>query len=189
MADASAQPSIETMNLADMSAVLAIQSRTYPPSLIEDEAVFLNRLALPCSYCLSARIAGEAVGYLLAYGWRDGSPPPIGAIVEGNDPGEVLFIHDLAVSETGRGLGIGKLLVDHALAAAARDKLHEAQLVAVEGAHEYWHRLGFLEPPVSGELKTKLSSYGARARWMTRSIPTEHPVPRGDGEASSSTRS
>lgn len=126
------------MGGADVAEALAIQARIYPPALVESEAVFRDRIALPGGFCLAARIAGRLAGYLLAYRWRAGSPPPIGALAGGApaDGGalrEVLFIHDLAVDPAGRGLRLGTRMVERALAAAADAGLREAQLVAVEG--------------------------------------------------------
>ena len=166
-----ADPVFDRLTNADITEALAIQSRLYPPALVESEAVFLNRISLSASYCLCARKAGEMVGYLLAHGWRSGSPPPIGTVLDTGTPSEILYIHDLAVSPAGRGLALGRLLVERAFAAAAEHGLREAQLVAVEGAHGYWSRLGFGEPQVTPELKAKLATYGEDARWMTRSVP------------------
>ena len=54
---------------------------------------------------------------------------------------------------------------------AAGDGLREAALIAVEGAADYWRGLGFVEGPVSGELRAKVATYGSLACWMTREIP------------------
>ncbi|USA38558.1 GNAT family N-acetyltransferase [Pelagerythrobacter marinus] len=169
------RPVLAPMGGADVAEALAIQARIYPPALVESEAVFRDRIALPGGFCLAARIAGRLAGYLLAYRWRAGSPPPIGALAGGApaDGGalrEVLFIHDLAVDPAGRGLRLGTRMVERALAAAADAGLREAQLVAVEGAHRYWQRMGFTQPEPTGALRAKLASYGPQARWMTRPI-------------------
>jgi len=161
---------IEAFNPADLPAALRIQSQTYPAFLIEDEAAFRSRLDLATSYCLTAKRGDALLGYCLAHGWRGQSPPPVGTVLENGGPSEVVFIHDLAVASSARGLKIGERLVAHALALAANDGLRTAELIAVEGASDYWRRLGFIAGDVAGELKAKVASYGAAARWMTREI-------------------
>lgn len=161
---------VRPLTTGDLPAALAIQSEAYPAFLREDEAAFASRLAVTASYSLAATRGGALVAYLLAYGWRRGAPVAVGTILAAGSPGEVLFIHDLAVSSSGRGSGIGQALVAHAFEAAARDGLPGAELIAVEGAARYWCKLGFAEQPVSAALAAKVAAYGPNARWMTRRI-------------------
>ncbi|MBB5987946.1 GNAT family N-acetyltransferase [Sphingobium lignivorans] len=167
--------SIETLRPRDLPSALAIQSESYPAFLIEEAAPFLSRLTLADSYCLAALREGPReqaiLGYLLAHGWRGESPPPVGAVLADGGPREVLFIHDLAVSSSGRGLGVGRSLVMRVFELAARDGIRSAELIAVEGAADYWRALGFVEDAVSPGLAAKVATYGDRARWMTRAIP------------------
>lgn len=163
--------SIEALAPQDIPAALRVQAETYPAFLREDEGVFLNRINLQASYCLAAKQGGALLGYLLAYGWSRQSPPPLGELVADDVPGEILFIHDLAVSPARRGLRVAQRLVGRAFELAARDGLCSVELIAVEGAADYWRRLGFVEGAVSGKLLEKLGTFGADARWMTREIP------------------
>ena len=161
---------IDALCLSDLPAALAIQAEAYPEFLREGESAFASRITLTRSYCLAARCDGQLLGYLLAHGWRRASPPPVGAILDDTVPSEVLFLHDLSVASAGRGLAIGRQLVEQAFALAASDGLHRAELIAVEGAAVYWSRLGFVAEPVSAELQEKVSCYGNSACWMARSI-------------------
>jgi predicted N-acetyltransferase YhbS len=165
---------IDQLQASDLAAALAIQSEVYPPSLVEDEAVFHSRLNLESSYCLAARQGARMLGYILAHGWWADNPPPLGTVTEAEAPNQVLFIHDLAVSAAGRGLRVGQNLVARAFSMASAAGIPVAQLIAVEGAAPYWRRLGFVETPTSDELGAKVASYGSDARWMTRDIPP-HP--------------
>src|SRR5690606_23735272 len=70
--------SIEALRPQDLPAALRSQAETYPPFLVEEEGVFLNRINLAASFCLAAKREGELVGYLLAHGWSRQSPPPLG---------------------------------------------------------------------------------------------------------------
>lgn len=162
---------IDALRPQDLPAALDIQREAYPPFLVEEEHAFLSRIELAASYCLAARQGEKLLGYLLAHGWTRESPPALGTPVADGVPSEVLFVHDLAVSSAGRGLELGERLVTRAFALAARNGLRRAELIAIEGAADYWRRLGFVETPLSGELSGKLATYGSTARWMTREIP------------------
>lgn len=159
---------IRPLERRDLPAALAIQSEAYPAFLVEPETAFASRLAMKAQVCLAAERDGALVAYLLAHGWPRRSPPPVGAILPHAAASEVLFLHDLAVGREGRGLGLGRRLVEAALAIAARQGLTSAELIAVEGAASYWRTLGFAESDVDGELRAKVAAYGEHARWMTR---------------------
>jgi GNAT superfamily N-acetyltransferase len=159
------------MRLRDIPAALALQAAIYPPFLVEPEPAFVSRMRLAANYCLAAAVNDTLVGYLLAHGWRSGSPPPVGAVLADGVPGEILFIHDLAVAPMMRGAGVGHALLDRAGAAATRDGLVQAELIAVEGAADFWHRQGFVEPGTPDALHAKVAAYGPAARWMVRDLP------------------
>ena len=162
---------LRRLKRADLPAALKIQSETYPAFLLEGEEAFASRLDVAAPYCLAAIREEGLVGYLLAHGWPHRSPPEIGASLSRTAPGEVLFIHDLAVGSTGRGLGIGRKLVGEAFELAARDGLQAAELIAVEGAAPYWTRLGFTQAAsIAPTLASKVADYGTAARWMERRI-------------------
>lgn len=163
--------SIETLGQQHLPAVLNLQREAYPPFLVEEEAAFMSRIGLAASYCLAAKHREELLGYLIAHGWNRQSPPSLCAVLVDCAPSEVLLIHDLAVSSASRGLGVGQRLIARAFELAAQDGLRTAELIAVDGAADYWRRLGFAEGAVSGELSEKLWTYGAHACWMARDIP------------------
>lgn len=81
-----------------------------------------------------------------------------------------MFLHDLALAPAARGLRIGERLVAAALDAARRNGLIEAELIAVEGAADYWHRVGFVEATMTPALAAKVAGYGEAARWMRRPL-------------------
>lgn len=162
--------SIRPLRSGDLPAALAIQAASYPAFLWEDEAAFLSRLEIAASYCFAATRGDALIAYLLAHGWPREAPPPIGTLLPRRAGREVLFIHDLAVSAAGRGSGIGRRLVAMAFDRAAKDGLAVAELIAVDGAADYWRKLGFGEAPCSAALAAKVASYGPAARWMTRAI-------------------
>lgn len=162
--------SVTAMTATDLDDALALQSRSYPAFLVEDASAFASRMGLAASFCLAARREGELLGYLLAHGWPRCSPPAVGTVLTDCGPGDVLFIHDLAVASAGRGSGVGRMLIARAFDLAARAGLRRAELIAVEGAADYWRRLGFVAVPVSGTLAAKVATYGPQACWMEREI-------------------
>ncbi|OAN67207.1 GNAT family N-acetyltransferase [Sphingomonas sp. TDK1] len=149
---------------------LALQSQAYPAFLVEAAPAFASRLQVAAPYNVVAERDGALLGYLLAHGWTGESPPPVGVVLDPDVTGDTLYLHDLAVSDAGRGSGIGRMLVEHALSRAAADGLVSAELIAVEGAAEYWARLGFDVEPPSPALAAKVAGYGAAARWMRRTL-------------------
>jgi ribosomal protein S18 acetylase RimI-like enzyme len=155
----------------ELSAALVIQSECYPPFLQEHEKAFASPLEVAQPYCLAALSGKTLVAYLLAHGWPRQSPPAIGAVLTGDAASEVLFIHDLAVASAGRRRDLGRCLVDHALALAREDGLGMAELIAIEGAADYWRNLGFHTTSPPPALAAKVAAYGAGALWMSRAIP------------------
>lgn len=155
---------------ADLPAALAIQAQAYPPFLREDAPAFASRIAMHASYCLAATRDGRLIAYLLAHGWPIMAPPAIGAILPADAPSDILFIHDLAVSPAGRGSGVGADLVRRAFAAAARDGLQAAELIAVEGAAPYWRTRGFAPLTCTADLAAKVAIYGPEACLMGRGL-------------------
>lgn len=162
---------IDDLRVSDLPSALSIQSELYPEYLVESRQAFLSRLSLKNSCCFAARQGEQILGYIVAHGWQADDPPSLGTVVATGEQSDVLFIHDLAVSGSGRGGGIGKKLVEHAFDFARSNGMTIAQLVAVEGADRYWRGLGFAETQAAGKLRAKVLGYGANARWMTRLIP------------------
>lgn len=162
---------VRRLHPKDIPGALTIQRENYPAFLREDKEAFFSRLEVAAPYCLAATLDDVLVGYLLAHGWPSQSPPVVGALLPHEAPGEILYIHDLAVSSGGRGLAIGRMLMQSAFEMAAQDGFQKAELIAVEGAASYWRKLGFVDAACSEELALKVASYGSGARWMVRAIP------------------
>ena len=90
----------------------------------------------PCFECLLAEVNGEAVGLAIhrpSYSTFDGRPG--------------LYVEDLFVAETARGLGIGRALMAR-LAAIARGRGCSRMSLAVlhwNPARDFYRRLGFAQ--------------------------------------------
>ena len=170
MPDRTSPIALRRLEARDLAAALAIQAQSYPAFLREDEAAFASRLDLLAGYCLAAERDGRLIAYLLAHGWPRAAPPAIGDRLDPAAPSQVLYIHDLAVSPEGRGVGAGRALVDLAFDLASHDGLTTAELIAVEGAAPYGRALGFTEPSIPPALAATVAAYGPAARWMSRPL-------------------
>lgn len=163
------------MTRADLPAAMAIQRAGYPVPLQEDEAAFASRLEVGGALCSVAERGGagrngEIFAYCLAHGWRAGSPPTLGAVLQLSDAAQVLFIHDLCIAASARGSGAGRCMAEHCCEAGRAAGLTRAELVAVSGAAPFWRSMGFTDGVPDAALRVKLAGYGADARWMWRDL-------------------
>lgn len=161
---------IRPMTAADLPAAYQLQLANYPAFLVDRPEAFASRVHIADSYCLVASHDGALAGYLLAHGWPRCAPPGVDEVLPAQNASEVLYIHDLSVSASARGLGVGRQLVEKALAQAGSSGLGTAELIAVEGAASFWRGLGFGDAPLTAALAEKLAAYGSAARWMIRRI-------------------
>ncbi|WP_230279387.1 GNAT family N-acetyltransferase [Croceicoccus sp. Ery15] len=171
---------IRAMTRADLPAAMAIQRAAYPAHLQEGEAAFASKLEAGGALCSVAERGGagregagregEIFAYCLAHGWRAGSPPALGAVLQQGDAAQVLFIHDLCIAASARGSGAGRRMAEHCCEAGRAAGLTRAELVAVSGAAPFWRSMGFTEGVPDAALRAKLAGYGADARWMWREL-------------------
>jgi len=83
--------------------------------------------------------------------------------LENKPTGEILYLHDLAVSTDARGLGVGQQLFHKLIETAKSKKFKRVLLVAVQESETYWFNLGFKEihnAPIS-------LSYGTGSKLMS----------------------
>lgn len=156
----------------DLPAAAAIQNAVYAPLYRENAEVLGSRLAVAPACCWGAFEAGSLCAYILSHPWPAGSPPPIGrALSSAPAGGDNWFVHDLAIAPSARGLGLGRQLVGRAARAARAQGLVRGDLVAVQGAHAFWARLGYASPTsLHPALAAKVAAYGEDARYMTVSL-------------------
>lgn len=153
-----------------LAPALVLQSQVYPAFLVEPEEAFASRLRVAAPFNLVIEREGCLLAYLLAHAWPRRSPPAVGTVLASDQDGDTLYLHDLAVSPAARGTGIGQLLVAHGMALATAAGLERAELIAVEGAADYWRRLGFRAETPPSALADKVAAYGPAARWMWRPL-------------------
>lgn len=149
----------------DLPALLAIQALCYPPELVESADVFEAIVARGHSFVAVNTHRARVLGFCIAHRWPAAGPLPCLHTAERiAEPraanGDALFIHDLSVHPEARQSGIGRALVRHVVAYAARalpDAVTVVRLVAVQGsAYYFWSRHGF---QAEIDLDTDLDSY------------------------------
>lgn len=124
--------------------IMSIQDRAYTQIGAEPLTVLQAKWkASPetCFVCLADE--GEVMGYLLAHPWYSHEPPPLFESLPELNECSSIYLHDLAVSDSSRGLGVGRCLIE-ALFEKVRVKAFEtARLVAVQNSSNYWAKFGF----------------------------------------------
>ena len=97
-------------------------------------------------------------------------PPPLSVPMQVLAGDEEFYLHDLAISNKARGLGVGQRLLATALDYASREGYEHAGLVAVQDAPAFWQKAGFMPSPTS----KPLGEYGEGAVYMR--LPLAEPA-------------
>lgn len=143
--------------------ILAVQEEAYTGLPPEDVNVLKSKwLVSPETCFIETAEEGLIRGYLLAHPWHSDEPPKLFEVLPMNTDGSVLYLHDLAISNAARGMGIGKRLSQKLLDTAKIKGFEKVLLVAVQGSEGFWSALGFSEitdVPVC-------SSYGSNAKLL-----------------------
>lgn len=159
------------MALTDLSQVLAIQLRCYPPAYHEPAASFENKLRRSPESAWLAVSGNQVQAYLVTLPVDEAHFPALHAAnwAPPSRP-KWLYLHDLAVDPDHRGSGSGQRLIAQALERAHAQGLEGLVLVAVQGSQPYWMRHGFQTREVEHiALLATLRSFGDDACFMARS--------------------
>jgi GNAT superfamily N-acetyltransferase len=150
---------------ADLEAALALQALGYAEALRDGPEAFASRIDIAPDHCRAVERGGRLLAWLLSHPWRSFDPPtPDQVLTPGGDA--CWYIHDLSVAPEGRGLGLGRALVEHVL---ARCRPARSELIAVSGARPVWLRLGWRDAPdLPPALAAKVAAYGPEAAYMVR---------------------
>lgn len=152
----------------DLAAAVALQNAVYMPLYCEPAEILGSRLEIAPTCCWGAFEDDRLLAYILSHPWPAAVPPAIGTTLGAPPPGDNWFIHDLAIGEAARGLGLGRALVRRAADAAVALGLVRGDLIAVQGAGGFWARMGYADPPdLPAALAAKVAGYGPDARYMT----------------------
>jgi hypothetical protein len=171
-----------------LPSLLELQAAVYRPEHQETREVFQSFAEHHAAIALDEN--SVVVGYALAHHVDDAnSPPPLNVPLHPQAPPSLtpanscLFIHDIATSWPGHG--VGSALLNHLL----RDCCTEASLVAVNGNESYWGKFGFKSTPCDPALLTSYNDPSAALmilpapRIFSLHPPTRAFVPNPQGGA------
>ncbi|QBL09503.1 GNAT family N-acetyltransferase [Rheinheimera sp. D18] len=164
---------IRLITPADLPAVITIQDSCYSDALFEAPELLNQRLAAqPQSCWLAESNAKHVLAYLLSYPAMIGDIAPLGSPFKQVVNANTLYLHDMAVDNRARGLGLAQQLLQQALRFAAERGLTNLALVAVQGAVPYWQRNGFSTVAVTSDQgQQALHSYtGQQAVYMQKPL-------------------
>lgn len=160
---------IRLMQQADIPAVIALQDSCYSDALYEPPALLSLRLTQATSSCwLAEDAAGKLLAYLFSYPSLAGNITKLATDFAVAQKPELLYLHDMAVSASARGLGLASALLNMAMQYAQQLGLTQMALVAVQGSVPYWQKQGFVvQTRLSQDAQAALNSYtDERAQYM-----------------------
>ena len=168
--------SVSPLHLWPADAILAVQARAYAPHLIEQAEALQGKVQAarpdqPLSWGVVRAAAPDVLcGYAIACPWRSGMAPALGGqrLPPPAHEADCLYVHDIAIDPDYHGQGLAAQLMQHVLVQGRAYGWRQAVLVAVQGAHRYWSRHGFVAEPFPGGLED--AGFGADAVWMRRAL-------------------
>ncbi len=145
--------------------------RIVHPDYPEDIAVLKDRLALFPAGCFVADGGETHLGYAVSHPSTIGKPAPLNTVIGALDKAaDCLFLHDIALTQAARGLGLGRSLLEKLTDVATRQGLPRLALVSVNNSRAYWQAQGFRTFAADAALAAKLASYEADAAYMVFEI-------------------
>lgn len=163
--------SCRAMQLLDVADVIRIQAEAYTDEILETDEVIYARFAQTPDTSWVVERAGQVCGYLVGYQSSLGEVSPWGSEFTHKPESTALYLHDLAISNSAAGYGLGSMLVNHALTEARQRELHDVALVSVQNSKPFWQKLGFDENQELDEIQQRnLASYSGPATYMTRAL-------------------
>ena len=148
----------------DWPAIMDIQAECYHAFEPELLIVMQSKWQISPNTCLVIELNRKVVGYCLAHPWSADNPPTLNQKISHKvTDANYLYIHDIALSSSARGLGAAKKLISELKSKATMTNLKGLSLVAVQGAEQYWLRQGFIITTTS----KPILGYCGSAKYMT----------------------
>lgn len=136
------------------------------PDFPEDIAVMKNRFALFPQGCFVAEGQDKLLGYAISHPSIIGEPAPLDTIITLPENADCLFLHDIALSDNARGLGLGRRIVPLLTKTTLECGFHRLSLVSVNNSLGFWQSQGFIILTPNEKLAAKLDTYGKDATYM-----------------------
>lgn len=123
--------------------ILELQSEAYTDIEPESLETLKSRRDVSPDLCFVYSVDGDIAAYILAHGWHSEFPPKLFQPLKPDTRGDILLIHDLAVSGRHTGSGIGRILAQHVLQSEKSHQYRKALLVSIQDSQDLWKRMGF----------------------------------------------
>ena len=147
--------------------ILKLQGEAYTDLPPEELDILKSKWEASPATCFVLQSASKDIlGYLLSHPWSSDEPPKLFEKYSPCSSSDTLYLHDLAVSQELRGLGVGRQLTNRLLYLAKFHNYKRILLVAVQGSEGFWGGLGFRE--VQGT--PVCSNYGFNAKLMSFNV-------------------
>lgn len=156
---------IELITAATWPEILQLQGEVYRDVEPEDVEILQDKWIRSPKSCFIYREDDHLKGYLLSHPWHDDRPPKLFQRLPLGTDGKVLFLHDLAISPSSSGQGIGSIMLRHLIALAGHSGYQEIRLVSVQNSSRFWQKQGFTALP-----QAVCNSYGQDALFMARTL-------------------
>lgn len=151
---------------SDWPHILDIQLECYPQIEPESLAVLQSKWQASPDSCFVIELDNNIIGYCLAHPWLLDNPPSLEQQLYQIEQANTLYLHDIALSTKAQGKGAGKQALAKLINFANNNHFANISLVAVQGAHNYWGKQGFITKAISKDL----SAYPADARYMVYTL-------------------
>ena len=148
-------------------SILEIQDLSYQEVGAEGIDVLKSKQKVSPDTCLvSLSNDGRVLCYILAHPWSGFTPPKLFQPLPENINCDYLYLHDMAVRAQSKGQGVGRMLASQLIDMAQIKEFKKVMLVAVQGAENFWSKMGFkVMPSVS-----VCESYGDNAVLMEKEL-------------------
>lgn len=162
--------SIRPINETMWDDILRIQSDVYYQIEPEDLHTLRSKWIVSPDCCFVYYKHQTIAAYLLAHAWNSDIPPSLSEPIRFDCHGEILLLHDLAVSDLVKGEGVGRKMVNHLVSLATDRMFREIRLVSIQDSASFWKKFGF----VVVENQSLCKSYGKDAVVMQRLLPNNN---------------
>jgi predicted N-acetyltransferase YhbS len=123
--------------------IVTIQTEVYGNQFHEDVEALKSKWSVSPDTCLIYKSENRIDAYLLAHAWNSELPPKLFQALTPDVKGDILFLHDLAVSNRVKGMGVGGILVNQLLEIARTKQYSKVMLVSVQNSITFWSKSGF----------------------------------------------
>lgn len=163
-----------TMTAQDIPALERIQEDAYGVHFLEPSEIIAARLAACPETAWVAEGQGRVCAYLVGYLSECGKITKLHESFINSENPDCLYLHDLALSPSAQGQGIGRGLIETAEKFARDKNLNALSLLSVQNSKMFWQKFGFSEYfDLDAQNKSYLATYltdGQDAHYMVKSL-------------------